>query len=124
MLRRSNKRSHPTDIMNGLIAETVEKGNYRFRLIEKDVKHQLILRSARFIEEDFVVDFIAYLSLLDDNKLDGYTTLTFYIQEYDAHINIVTPSPSGHLIIEIPSLKMGPPKEMMKKEKWYSRIFG
>jgi len=110
--------------MNGLVPETIEKGNYRFRLTEKNVKHQLILRSARFIEEDFVVDFIAYLSLLDDNTLDGYTTLTIYIQKYGAQVYIVTPSPSGHLIIEIPSLKMGPPKEMMKKGKWYTRIFG
>jgi hypothetical protein len=122
MLR--NKHSHPTDIMNGLVPETVQKGNYRFRLIEKNVKEQLILRSAKLIEEAFVVDFIAYLSLIDDTKLDGYNTLTFYIHEVDAQIYIVTPSPSDNLIIEIPSLKQGPPKELMKKGNWYSRIFG
>jgi hypothetical protein len=122
MLR--NKHSHPTDIMNGLVPETVQKGNYRFRLIEQNVKQQLILRSAKLIEEAFVVDFIAYLSLIDDTKLDGYNTLTFYIQEFDAQVYIVTPSPSDNLIIEIPSLKRGPPKELMKKGKWYSRIFG
>jgi len=124
MLQRSNKHSHPTNIMNGLVPETVQKGNYRFRLTEQDVKQQLILRSAKLIEEAFVVDFIAYLSLIDDTKLDGYNTLTFYIHEVDAQIYIVTPSPSGHLIIEIPSLKQGPPKELMKKGNWYSRIFG
>jgi hypothetical protein len=122
MLR--NKHSHPTDIMNGLVPETVQKGNYRFRLIEQNVKQQLILRSAKLIEEAFVVDFIAYLSLIDDTKLDGYNTLTFYIQEFDAQVYIVTPSPSDNLIIEIPSLKRGPPKELMKKGRWYSRIFG
>ena len=122
MLRR--KHSHPTDIMNGLVPETVQKGNYRFRLTEQNVKQQLILRSAKLIEEVFVVDFIAYLSLIDDNKLDGYNTLTFYIHEFDAQICILTPSQSGHLIIEIPSLKRGPPKKLMKKGNWYSRIFG
>lgn len=122
MLRR--KHSHPTDIMNGLVPETVQKGNYRFRLTEQNVKQQLILRSAKLIEEAFVVDFIAYLSLIDDTKLDGYNTLTFYIQEFDAQVYIVTPSSSDNLIIEIPSLKRGPPKELMKKGRWYSRIFG
>jgi hypothetical protein len=122
MLR--NKHSHPTDIMNGLVPETVQKGNYRFRLTEQSVKQQLILRSAKLIEEAFVVDFIAYLSLIDDTKLDGYNTLTFYIQEFDAQVYIVTPSSSDNLIIEIPSLKRGPPKELMKKGRWYSRIFG
>jgi hypothetical protein len=110
------------EIMNGLVPETVRPGDYRFRLTEKNVKNQLIFRVAEHVDESFAADFVSYLSLINDKKLDGYNTVTFYLHEYNTRINVVTSCLTGHLIFEVETLKQGPPTDVIKKEKWYSRF--
>ena len=123
MLLRRTKQSPPMEIMNGLVPETVQPGDYRFRLTEKNVKNQLIFRVAERMNESFVDDFIAYLNLIGEHKLDDYNTVTFQIREHGTRVHVVTPSVGSHLILEVSSLNHGPPKDMMKKDKWYTRLF-